>query len=294
MQFLEPAEAEKFVHDWLPLALHSALANTADDISANIKSALKRDYIPFNTLLDTKSGAVAIVGSGPSLKKNWKKLKNFKGDILACNAACQFLLGKGIVPDYMMCFDADPLALEFFTPHPDITYLIASRCPPQAFDMLEGCKVVCWHALGDEHINELLDESSRMEPMVSGGGAAVTRAMVLVLPMGYKEVHLYGADSSFSNGDTHIRQSTTKERRLSIKSGGRTFEAAPWMAQQAEDFKVLIPSFSSQFGISYIVHGDGLIPHIAATLGLKTDFMTWFKSVFYRLERKATILWQAV
>ena len=113
---------------WLPLVIHATLANSVEDISANIESALDRDYIPFNTLIGAKSGAVAIVGSGPSLKKNWRQLKSFKGDIIACNAACQFLLDKGVVPTYMMCFDADRLALEFFTPHPEITYLLASRC----------------------------------------------------------------------------------------------------------------------------------------------------------------------
>lgn len=294
VKFLEPAEAAKFISAWLPLKIHSALANTADDISANIESALRRDYIPFNTLLGTKTGAVAIVGSGPSLKDNWKKLRKFKGDILACNAACQFLLGKGIVPTYMMCFDADPLMLEFVTPHENITYLMASRCPPKAFDLLKGQRIVCWHAMGDERIEELLQKAGRTEPMVSGGGAAVTRSMVLVLPIGYKEVHLYGADSSFKNGDTHIRQSTTKERRMSLKCAGRTFEVTPWMAQQAEDFKVLIPNFSEQFDIKYIVHGDGLIPHIAAMLGLKTDFLTLVKSFIGKWERNARILWQHV
>lgn len=276
----------------LPLRIHSALANTVDDISRNIESALKRDYIPFNSLLGTKSGAVAIVGSGPSLKKNWRQLVSFKGDILACNAACQFLLDKGIVPKYMMCFDADPLMLEFITAHEYITYLFASRCPPEAFNLLKGCNIVCWHAMGDERIETLLQQYERMEPMVSGGSASVTRAMVLVLPMGYRQVHLYGADSSFDAGDTHIRKSTTDERRMMIECNGRVFETAPWMAQQAEDFKILIPNFSDNYGIEYIVHGDGLIPHIAMTLGLKTDLENDLQKSCRIWSRKARILWQ--
>ena len=291
---LSESKVVELMSEWLPLRLHSALANSADDISANIDSALQRDYIPFNALLGTKSGAVAIVGSGPSLKDNWKKLRHFKGDILACNAACQFLLGKGIVPTYMMCFDADPLMLEFVTPHPDITYLISSRCPPKAFDMLAGCKVVCWHALGDERIEQLLQKYNRTEPMISGGGAAVTRSMVLVLPIGYKQVHIYGGDSSFKNGDTHIRQSTTQERHMNLRCGGRTFEVSPWMAQQADDFKILVPSFQKKFGIEFIVHGDGLIPHLASILGLETDFWPRVRRFFRSWKWKATILWQHV
>ena len=259
---------------WLPLLLHSALANSVEDIDRNIESALKRDYIPFNTLLGTKSGAVAIVGSGPSLKQNWRQLLDFKGDIVACNAAFQFLLAKGITPKYMMCFDADPLALEFITPREGVTYLIASRCPPEAFDILAGSRVVCWHAAGDTNVRALLEKAGRMEPMVIGGSAAVTRAMILAAPIGYREIHIYGGDSSHSDADTHIRKSTTEERRMPIMCAGRVFMTSPWMAVQANDFKALLPLLVDRLRIDITVHGDGLLPHIARWKGCKTDLET--------------------
>jgi hypothetical protein len=279
---------------WLPLHIEGLLANTVEDISANISAALKRDYIPFNALIETKSGAVAIVGSGPSLKENWQQLLNFKGEIIACNAACQFLLEKGIVPTYMMCFDADPLMLEFITPHPDITYLLASRCPPKAFDMLDGCKIICWHALGDERLRELLEASGRMEPMIAGGSAAVTRSMFIAPPMGYTAMHLWGADSSHSNGDTHIRKSTTDERRIQILCNGRTFETSPWMCQQANDFRTLVPMVMDDMNIRVTVHGDGLIPHIAKEYGCRTDYETRPAQFVREWKKKARILWASI
>jgi len=126
---------------WVPLLIKGIIANTDEEVRANIEAALKLDYIPFNKLIGTKSGAVAIVGSGPSLKRNWRKLRKFDGDIIACNSACGFLLDKGIVPQYMLCFDADRLMLAFIKAHPDITYLLSSRCPPEAFEMegLQDC-----------------------------------------------------------------------------------------------------------------------------------------------------------
>jgi hypothetical protein len=287
---------------WHPLVTHSTLANSVEDISANIESALQRDYIPFNRLVGKKSGAVAIVGSGPSLKGNWHELKALQAkgvDIVACNASCQFLLEKGLVPDYMMCFDADPLMLEFITPHPEITYLLASRCPPKAFDMLKDCKVVCWHAGADEKIEELLEKYQRLEPMVIGGTAAVTRAMILVLPIGYRTVHIFGGDSSFSkDGDTHIRKSTTDERRMAVMCNGRVFETAPWMTQQIEDFKTLGPKFRDLLGIEYIVHGDSLFAHVAKLKGFETDFESRRRASFMagvrKWKRNATILWQNI
>ena len=282
---------------WLPLNVKGALANTADDIARNIEHALTLDYIPFTDLVGSKSGAVAIVGSGPSLKTNWQELKNFKGDIVACNAACQFLLERGITPQYMFCFDADPLVLEFFTPHKDITYLMASRCVPKAFELIKGCRIVVWHAAGDERIMEILEAKQRNEPAVAGGSAAVTRAMILVLPMGYKDIHIYGGDSSFAAGDTHIRQSTTVEKRMAIKCNGRVFEVAPWMTLQIEDLKKLIPLIRF-CKTRLFFHGDGLLQHVAKELGFRTDYENAVQKFFREIVRawriRSVFLWQNI
>ena len=213
-------------------------------------------------------------------------------DIIACNAACQFLLEREVVPKYMFCFDADPLMLEFITPHPEITYLMASRCPPKAFDLLEDCKVVVWHANGDEHIETLLQKRGLFnEPMISGGSAAVTRCMLLAQPMGYNPVHLWGADSSFANGSTHIRKSTTEEKRISIMVNDRQFTTAPWMCQQFYDFKVLAPSLRDQYAMELIVHSDGLIPHLAKAMGFEVDNEEKWRRNLYKVLTKAGTLW---
>ena len=281
--------------DWLPLNVRGALANTVDDISRNIEHALTLDYTPFFDLHGKKSGAVAIVGSGPSLKTNWHELRNFRGDIIACNAACQFLLEKGITPQYMFCFDADPLVLEFFTqPHKDITYLLASRVVPQAFEMVKGCRVVLWHAAGDDRIMEILEKHQRNEPIVAGGSAAVTRAMILAIPMGYKQIHVYGGDSSFAAGDTHIRQSTTVEKRMAIKCNGRVFECAPWMTLQVNDLEKLVPLIRYVRAKMYF-HGDGLLQWVARELGFRTDYESaaaqWVREFTSFWTRRANVLW---
>lgn len=275
---------------WTELRMEGHLANTEEDIDRNIEHALTLDVIRFQGMLEKESGAVSIVGSGPSLKENWRRIESVGGDIIACNAACQFLLEREIVPKYMFCFDADPLMLEFITPHPAITYLMASRCPPKAFDLLKECKVIVWHAAGDKNINAILEKHGRMEPMVGGGSAAVTRAMVLSVAFGYRTVHLWGADSSFLNGDTHIRQSTTQEKQLHIMCNNRDFHCAPWMALQANDFKVLAPSMKDM-GVKLIVHGDGLIPHLAKAMGFDTDGESRTKQVWRDVKYKAGILW---
>lgn len=282
---------------WLPLTMQGVLANSEEHISRNIEYALGLDYTPFNDLIGQKSGAVAIVGSGPSLKRTWHELRTFKGDIIACNAACQFLLEKGITPAFMFCFDADSLVMKFLQPHKDITYLMASRCVPEAFDLLKGCRICIWHAAGDERIREILEAKEKMEPMVTGGSAAVTRAMMLALPMGYKQVHIYGGDSSFAEGDTHIGESTTLEKRMAVKCNGRVFECAPWMTMQVKDLEKLSPVIK-YLGIKMHFHGDGLLQHVARNLGFLTDYdntiQRWVRTALHWWLTKAIPVWHAI
>ena len=279
---------------WMPFKAKYGLANTHEDIAFNIRSALKMEFKSLQEFLGSESGAVSIVGSGPSLKKNWMKLRDSNTDIIACNAACQFLLERGIVPKFMFCFDADPLVLEFFTnPHPEITYLISSRCVPKVFEMLKDHKVVVWHASGDKDIESILQEHGLFtEPMIAGGTAAVTRAMVLGATLGYMTVHLWGADSSFSGKDTHIRKSTTDEKMMSIMMAGKVFEMAPWMTAQCDDFKALAPILKA-LGVRLIVHGDGIIPYLAHTLGYETDLPA-YRRILGKVKTRSQLFWNAL
>jgi len=294
---------------WMPLRLDMSLANTSEQIDANIRASLSRPYVPFTELIDKHSGTVSIVGSGPSLKDTWRDLR---GDVIACNAANQFLLERGVVPKYVMIFDADILAEEFVTtPHKDVTYLLASRCHPKLFERLAGHRIVVWHAKGDQNIDAIPEKHRVMEPMCGGGSAAVTRTMFLAHPMGYRDMHLFGVDSSYNNAETkarysrpqiekndlagsaqasHFRKSTTDEKFLAIMCGGRVFHTTPWMAGQAEDFKVLVPSLQ-RIGMKISVHGDGLIPHLARNMGLDVDGQSKMKQLARQVNLKARTLW---
>lgn len=286
---------------WERLHLSSKLANTTEDIDRNVESCILRSLPSFTEIVDTKRGAVSVVGSGPSLKENWTKLARLQKSgvpIIACNASFQFLLERGLKPEYFFCFDADPLMLEFMTPVEGVTYLMASRCPPRAFDLIEGQKIYVWNAGGDENIVKILrkhdDPSKPEEKIINGGGAAVTRAMSLAETMGFSKIHIWGGDSSFKNGDTHIRKSTTQEKNMFVAVNKRKFEIAPWMATQVNDFKILAPSLAAHHGVKLVVHGDSLLSHVAMTMGIETDHEPRFKQVFRNLKMKSQLFWNAL
>ena len=239
--------------------------NTANEVvAANLKATIERGYVLLEVQAD-QHRPVSIVGAGPSLAHTYKKLV---GDVIACNSAHDFLLSKGVIPKYAMVWDAHPVMKGILTPHKDVKYLIASRCHPSLFEVLKGFDVSVWHALGDEFLESVLH--GRRESLVTGGSSSVTRAMSLAGMMGYTtEMHLFGADSSYADGKTHVNGSLVDQTKISLECCGKWFDTAPWMALQANDFKVLAPMIKAN-GIRIVVHGTGLIPYVASIMKFET------------------------
>lgn len=227
---------------------------------------LKRN-LPFATEGMIKYPVASICGAGPSFKNTIKELQ---GDIWACNGAYNFLQDNGIVPDYFFGWDAAPEFMNFLSrPHKNTTFFIASICQPEVFEHLKDYKVVMWHPYFDDIVKDKLAEHRRMEMMTGGGSACLTRAPVLLRNLGYKEIHLHGADSSMENDLCHIGENgITGEDIREITCAGRKFTTPLWLAAQAQEF----PGLASNLGdTKIIVHGDGLLPHIARVLGLHYD-----------------------
>ncbi len=247
-----------------PLNLEYDVCETHENIERNIRQTLESEYEPFIPLLDMPhERQISVVGFGPSLAKTYTQLK---GEVLACNGAHNWLIDKGVIPKYGMFWDAHQVTAGFVKPHKDVTYLIASRCHRDVFKLLEGYRVYVWHTAGDKILEDLLVEYKRMEPMLSGGSAAVTRAMMVVSCMGYRNINLFGADASFDGTTTHVKESIVTEKPLEIWCNGKMFYSTSWMAGQVEEFKVLGPMMRDQ-GCNIELYGDGLLPYVAGLNG---------------------------
>jgi hypothetical protein len=237
---------------------------TQEEAETNLGGTFTREYERFNEHLGTRSGVLHICGAGPSLEDSYAELS---GDVLACNSAIPFLLDKGVVPRYGMIWDASPLLVNFAVPNPFVTYLLASRCHESVFQRLNDCNIVVWHAGGDFDITGVLERAGIDEPMVNGGSAAVTRALYLAYALGYRELHLHGADSSYRGDRTHVQGSLVPEKRMTVCAQKQFFDTTPEWAAQVEEFKCIYPSFL-QMGATIKVHGDGLLPTVARLLSI--------------------------
>ena len=245
-----------------PIKFATECCASEREILENIEATVRRGYEGLTEYLNGTHQVLSIVGAGASLADTYDDLR---GHVLAVNSALGFLLDKGVVPQMAMFWDASPLIVEFAVPHPDVIYLVSARCHPYVFERLRGCRVIVWFADGDHGVTQWLRERGINEPMIKGGSAGVTRAMFLAFALGYRELHVYGADSSYAGNRTHIQGSIVPEDELSIyldaDGKGPAFRTTPWLAVQALEHSRIVPMFKT-LGASIDVHGDGLLPQV--------------------------------
>jgi hypothetical protein len=251
----------------LPLALHMVGCATQEEMNSNLTQTLERGYTPINSYLDKYTGTCSLVGSGPSIKET---LHELTGDVMAINNSIKFLMENGIVPKWAMLWDAADIVAKFVVPDPRITYLVGSRCHSDVFKALEGCPVVVWHAGGDHNINELILKNNIKEPLVNGGSAGVTRGIYLVSALGYRDIHIFGADSSYSeDGKTHVNGSLVPEKDIMVSVGNeppKWFRTTPEWCAQVEEYRCIYAMFTHNDTHKIEVHGNGMFQYMHAVL----------------------------
>ena len=227
----------------------------SDLIHANSEASAKLG-LPELAVSPARDGMVCIVGGGPSLADNLHILQAMQRDrgakVWAINGAHDWLRDRGIHADGMVMVDARAENSRFVQcPIPEATYYISHRCHPDVYAALKGAKVV----------RVLLTQSDF-------GSTSGTLAMCVAFCEGYRDIRLFGFDSSYREGEAHAYTDNANagEPVGEYWCAGRKFLAAPWMAKQVEDFEHLAADMANN-GAEIMVYGDGLLPTVAKVLG---------------------------
>lgn len=233
-----------------------------DDLTANIRSAIKRDCQWFEPRLAHDETAL-IVGGGPSLKDDLPFLKHMAGaaQVFALNGAAAYLEKHGIVPDFHVMLDAHPDCLSFVRPHLPMIRYYASQCAPAVLDAA-GKSLVCWHG-GGEAMTAI--KGHIFSCVVGGGSTGATRAMILAYGLGYRKFHLFGMDSSYDGDVGHAYEQEDGDNFLDVTCGDQVFKTTPQLLGQAEDFKLILPDLI-RAACEVTVHGDGLLRAVATQM----------------------------
>jgi hypothetical protein len=234
---------------------------------SNMRENSKRDLPWFIGSEPHKDTAVLIAG-GPSLKDHIEAIRAHKqrgARIIALNNTAAYLNTFGIIPDTLIIVDARPENV-IFTRGEAKRYLIASQCDPSLFDALEGKDVHVWHAAVCDEIRDVLEPYWETHPVVAigGGGTVGLRAINVAIVSGYRKLHLYGYDSSYTGEQHHAYRQSLNDlenvHEVFVPLLNKTYLCAIWMSRQAAEFRDLVVPTLRENKVKTFVHGSGLIP----------------------------------
>lgn len=234
-----------------------------DQRQTHVDSAVARDIPRCFRRLKMKRGKVAIVASGPSATDYVDFLKDFDGEIWGINGAFVWMQHRGIKPTAFVGLDPEPILKDYLIACPDeATYYLAAQVHPDVFDHLAGKDMRLWFP-GDDQVQYPPEAAP-----VFGGSTCLGRAPNLAYLLGYREVHIFGCDSSFTE-KSHVYGA---ERDLPggsfpIELGPRTFITTRQMLQQACDFTEQMvewarPGDDGSEPLSVSLYGDGLLQYM--------------------------------
>lgn len=221
--------------------------------------------VPWAVKHKRRPGKVAIVASGPSATEFVDLLKDWDGEIWGINGAFVWMLRRGIKPTAFVGLDPEPILKDYLIETPeDATYYLAAQVHPDVFDHLQHHKVKLWFA-ADGQVNMPFGAVP-----IFGGSTCVGRAPNLAYHLGYREVHIFGCDSSFTDRD-HVYDGAGQlpPGTFSFEIGGRVFLTTRQMVQQACDFAEAMvewarPGDDGSEPLSVSLYGDGLLQFMYA------------------------------
>lgn len=247
----------------LQIVANTEHQRVVDNVRENVASGL-----PWLDMKDAHAGHAVIVGGGPSVADKLDELRWRQSQghlIIALGGAARYLQRNGILADCQVLLDAREDNVKFVLPEiPE--HFICSQCDPAMFKALEGRNVTMFHVNTAATVEALA--GGREANLISTGSTVGLIAMGIAFTQGYRNIHLYGMDSSYTDKSRHHayeQKLNDADRVVEAVVGGRTFTCAPWMVAQVEQFQEIALQLMDA-DCTITVAGDGLLPHVARLL----------------------------
>ena len=283
-----PAMQEKlFPLTWNKLAgITTNTATPSDEAMDNVRLNINRPYPWFHnnpTLNKPKTGKIALIGGGPSIKDTINDIVDYDNTIV-CGSAHDWTQKHLIKPpDYCAVCDPDPVMANYLRhPNKDTKYLISSHCNDTVFEALKGYDVIMWHCWpignADQAVADYLQEHTPGWVAIGGGCTVGLRSLTIALMLGYSDIHFFGFDSCMGmtddNHHAYAFTDTTKEflgqiydLKIGIGNNNPTekqYRVAGYQLAQADHYKQMLAAFGHLFKPTF--HGSGLLPDLQSMI----------------------------
>lgn len=237
------------------------ICNTPDEVLIDNITKNSRLDKKWLACADEHDGVAILCGSGPSVADFLDEIKDRQksgGKIFAMNGCAKFLFNHGILPDYQVICDAREENTQLIGPARE--HLFASQCHPSMFEAVPDATL--WHLQIGE-IERFFPEYKGAYALIGGAASVGNTTTCLAYAMGYRELHIYGYDSSHREAHSHAfdQPMNNGDPTLWTEFNGKKYLSSFTMKLQAEKFQDTARALQ-QMGTKIHVHGDGLLPDI--------------------------------
>lgn len=245
----------------IPVSLEAVL--THEQRLSNFNANCAHDIHWLNAQSE-KPGTAIVCGAAPSLNHNIKEIAESGACIFACNTGAKVLAAHGVTADFQVLLDPQELVINEFCDTAK-THLLASIVDPKLIGMAKT--PVLWHP-DFPWMWDALKDSDKEFCYIGGGVSVGTYAVSIAYTMGYRDIKIYGMDSSFINGVTHangwhVDNEGDGRIKVHVEFNGNNYQTTYDMKQQVLVF-LRLADLLEQAGCKIDVIGEGLLPDVWA------------------------------
>jgi uncharacterized Rossmann fold enzyme len=238
------------------------ICNTSDEELQNNIRINSRKNLEWLKSEKEKEGFAILVGGGPSIEDELENIRSFAsygGTVFAMNGASKWLHEHGIEVDYQCIADAQEETATLID-HQAKAHIIGSQVHPKTMDAIEN--PIVWH-IGIEDIESFFPEEKVKKggyAILGGGGAVGNCATCVAYALGFRDLRIFGFDSSHKDSKSHAYEQPMNLLipTITTKWAGREFRSSIAMKAHAEKF-MFTSNALKDAGCNITVYGDGLL-----------------------------------
>jgi hypothetical protein len=209
-----------------------------------------------------------LIGGGDSINDHIEDIQNLQregGIVFAMNGASNWAREHGISVDYQLILDAKEETSTLVDQFAD-EHLFASQCHPKT--LYEAENLTLWHLIRPG-LEELFPPAKIKEggyALVGGDSSVGVCALCAVYIKGFRELHIFGYDTSYRDGKGHGYKQRINDTMPTISTewAGKQFTISLAMREQCQNF-MAYSSALKEVGCNFHLYGEGLLQTVYNT-----------------------------